>query len=122
MNSHERLVNRTKPTTVNVDQMTASSRLIYESAEAMRQAAGQVEGVFAAHQRWLENFLQLAKGAIDERLDRLERIMVHGGHEQHTAVICAACGKTPAYTCPNRGHYTGCGVPVVITLDPSTPR
>lgn len=105
-------------TAVNVDQMTAASRLIYESANEMRQAAGEVTGTFAAHERWLSAFLDMAKAAIDERLDRLERIMVHGGHEQHTAVVCAACGSVPAYHCPNRGQFSGCGVPVVVTLDP----
>ena len=112
---------KTPTTAVKVDQMTAASQLIYASAEAMRQAAGEVTGTFAAHERWLSAFLDTAKAAIDERLDRLERIMVKGGHEQHTVVICAACGAVPAFNCPNRGHFQGCGVPVVTVLDPPKP-
>jgi len=106
-------------TSIKVDQMTAASQLIYASADQMRQAAGEVSGVFASHERWLMQFLDMAKTAIDERLDRLERIMVKGGHEQHTVVVCLACGKSlPRPNCVNAGGYSGCGVPAVIILEP----
>lgn len=108
-------------TTVKVDQMSDAARLIYESATEMRQAAGQVDDALAANQRWLSQFLELAKGAIDERLDRLERIMVQGGHVHHTAIVCAACGRVPSPNCPNYGQFSGCGVPVVIALDTPKP-